>query len=75
MFETTIIPNMGAIWTKFFLADQNTLYANIPLRLRSLHAVIAQPDERLANRTQESALCCCGSTDAECLVLTDENVG
>ena len=52
MFETTIIPNMGAIWTKFFQADQNTLYANIPLGLRSLPAVIAQPDERLANRTQ-----------------------
>ena len=39
-----------------------------PLGPSSIPIVVAQPDERLANRNQKSALRWCGLTNAECLV-------
>ena len=48
------------------------LNAYFPLKPRSLPALEAQPDERLAIRTQKGAVRWCGWTDAECLVHTNE---
>ena len=44
------------------------------LGLSSLPFVVAQPqpDKRLANGTQQNALCWCGGTDIKCLIHTNE---
>ena len=43
-----------------------------PAMRRCIPAVEAQLTERLANRTQKSAMRWCGGTDAQCLVRTND---